>query len=131
MYFWGKRASKIIAPPIESEFSFSTGTFFDQLLRHKEKAWFVSNMVDYTKTSKMNARYYSWDYSNHCLGAEKCPPKIFHVPSKHLWKIGFFKPYSEIYKPRHLSTQQGNITRTCQHLNFYQSDIKICYICRL
>ena len=32
---------KKIAPPIETGLSFSTGTFFDQLWRHKEKAAFA------------------------------------------------------------------------------------------
>ena len=35
--FWWKSARKEIAPPLESSFSFSTGTFFEQLWHHRRK----------------------------------------------------------------------------------------------
>ena len=50
---------------------------------------------DYFLSSRFNALDQGWP--NHCPGAKKCPPMLFHVPSK-LFFIAFFKPFSEICK---------------------------------
>ena len=37
--------------------------------------------------------HFSQGWPNHCPGAKKCPPRLFHVPSKLFLKNAFFKPY--------------------------------------
>ena len=46
-----------------SKSGFSSFISFCKCFDVTKKGWYGRNMVDYTKTSKKNARYFSWDYS--------------------------------------------------------------------
>ena len=61
---WGKSARKVIAPPLESELSFSTGTFFEQLWRHRRKLQALLIHVAIGKRAKRtpDPDYYRYRY---------------------------------------------------------------------
>ena len=57
-----KTARKIIVPPIESELSFSTGTFLNNYDVRDRKLKPLINISDCMKRRKMKVKYYSQDY---------------------------------------------------------------------
>ena len=55
-------ARKVLVLPLESELSFSTGTFLnnDDVIKRKLQPWV--SILDCRKTSKKNTRHYGRDY---------------------------------------------------------------------
>ena len=69
--------------------------FFEQLWRHYIESFNLCNTLDCRKTSKKNARYYSWDYWRwRCLWAPARPEQLLLAVYFHCIFVWFGNDYT-------------------------------------